>query len=188
MRGKKREGTGTFLIWEGYLLWSSKPNFLYLYTFLTEKEMSIFSKGLNQNYLRNLYYRHFIYWTEWTETKIIYKNLLMTNKGFPYSSAGKESACNAGDLGLIPRWGRSSGEGNGNPLQYSCLENPMDRGACWATVHGVARIKHDLVTKAPLRPTRESQELSGEEIKRWPFSHSLKCPRQQLQIADRYLT
>ena len=63
----------------------------------------------------------------------------MTNKGFPYSSAGKESACNAGDLGLIPRWGRSSGEGNGNPLQYSCLENPMDRGACWATVHGVTK-------------------------------------------------
>ena len=64
----------------------------------------------------------------------------------------------------------------------------MDRGACWATVHGVTRIKHDLVTKAPLRPTRESQELSGEENRRRPFSHSLKCPRQQLQIADRYLT
>ena len=114
--GKKREGTGTFLIWEGYLLWSSKTNYLYLYTFLTEKEMSIFSKELNQNYPHNLYYRHFIYWIEWTETKIIYKNLLMTNKGFPYSSIGKESACNAGDSGLIPGLGRSPGEGNGNPL------------------------------------------------------------------------
>ena len=50
----------------------------------------------------------------------------------------KMSACNAGDLGLIPGLGRSPGEGNGNPLQYSCLENPMDRGAWWATVHGVA--------------------------------------------------
>ena len=50
----------------------------------------------------------------------------------------KASACNAGDLGWIPRLGRSSGEGNGNPLQYSCLENPMDRGTWWATVHGVA--------------------------------------------------
>ena len=47
------------------------------------------------------------------------------------------SACNAGDLGLIPGLGRSPGEGNGNPLQYSCLENPMDRGAWWAIVHGV---------------------------------------------------
>ena len=49
----------------------------------------------------------------------------------------KASACNAEDLGLIPGSGRSPGEGNGNPLQYSCLENPMDRGAWWATVHGV---------------------------------------------------
>ena len=49
------------------------------------------------------------------------------------------SACNAGDLGLIPRSGRSSGQGNGNPLQYSCLENPMDGGAWWAIVHGVAK-------------------------------------------------
>ena len=65
---------------------------------------------------------------------------------FPHSSVGKESACNAGDLGSIPGLGRSSGEGNGNPLQYSCLENPMDRGAWWATVHGAARIGHDLTT------------------------------------------
>ena len=49
------------------------------------------------------------------------------------------SACNAGDLGSIPGLGRSPGEGNGNPLQYSCLENPMDGGAWWATVHGVAK-------------------------------------------------
>ena len=53
--------------------------------------------------------------------------------GFPGGSDGKESACNAGDLGLIPGPGRSPGEGNGNPLQYSCLENSMDRGAWWAT-------------------------------------------------------
>ena len=51
----------------------------------------------------------------------------------------KESACNAGDVGLIPGLGRSPGEGNGNPLQYSCLENPMDRRAWWATVHGIAK-------------------------------------------------
>ena len=50
----------------------------------------------------------------------------------------KNPPANAGDAGLIPRWGRSSGEGNGNPLQYSCLGYPIDRGAWWATVHGVA--------------------------------------------------
>ena len=52
---------------------------------------------------------------------------------------GKESACNVGDLGSIPGLGKSPGEGNGNPLQYSCLENSMDRGAWWATVCGVAK-------------------------------------------------
>ena len=55
------------------------------------------------------------------------------------SSEGKESACNATDLGLMPVLGRSPGEGNGHPLQYSCLENPMDREAWWATVHGVTK-------------------------------------------------
>ena len=59
------------------------------------------------------------------------------DKGFPGGSDGKESACNAGDLGLIPGLGRTPGEGSGNPLQYSCLENPMDRGAWWAIVYGV---------------------------------------------------
>ena len=59
--------------------------------------------------------------------------------GFPGGSDGKASACNVGDLGSIPGSGRSPGEGNGNPLQYSCLENPMDRRAWWATVHGVAK-------------------------------------------------
>ena len=59
--------------------------------------------------------------------------------GFPGSSNGKPSACNVGDLGSIPGSGRSPGEGNGNPLQYSCLENSMDGGAWEATVHGVAK-------------------------------------------------
>ena len=60
-------------------------------------------------------------------------------KGIPGGPEVKASACNVGDLGSIPGSGRSSGEGNGNPLQYSCLENPMDQGAWWATVHGVAK-------------------------------------------------
>ena len=59
--------------------------------------------------------------------------------GFPGGSDGKESACNAGDPGLIPGWGRSLGEGNGYPLQYSCLKNSMDRVASQATVHGVTK-------------------------------------------------
>ena len=57
--------------------------------------------------------------------------------GFPGSSVGKESTCNVGDEGSIPGWGRLPGEGNGKPLQYLCLGNPMDRGAQWAAVHGV---------------------------------------------------
>ena len=59
--------------------------------------------------------------------------------GFPGDSEVKASACNAGDLGSIPRLGRSPGEGNGNPLQYSCLENPMDGAAWWAIVHGFTK-------------------------------------------------
>ena len=67
----------------------------------------------------------------------------------PYSLVSKESACNAGDLGLIPESGRSPAEGNGNLLQYLCLENPIDRGAWQPIVHGVARFGHDIATKPP---------------------------------------
>ena len=59
--------------------------------------------------------------------------------GFLGGSGGKESACNAGDPGSVPGLGRSPGEGNGYPFQYSCLENFMDRGAWWAAVQGVAK-------------------------------------------------
>ena len=79
--------------------------------------------------------------------------------GFPHSSVGKESACNTGDPGSIPGLGRSPGEGHGNPLQYPCLENPKDRGAWQATVHGVARLGHDLATKPPPTPLRCSNSL-----------------------------
>ena len=63
--------------------------------------------------------------------------LLCSHIVFSNDSDGKESACIAGDLDLIPGPGRSTGEWNGNPLQDSCLENPMNGGAWWATVHGV---------------------------------------------------
>ena len=62
-------------------------------------------------------------------------------------SALKNQPANAGDSGLVPGLGRSPGEGNGNSLQYSCLGNPMDRGAWWTTVQGIARAGHNIVTK-----------------------------------------
>ena len=68
---------------------------------------------------------------------------------FHDDSSGKESACNAEDASLIIGSGRFPEEGNGNPLQYSCLENPMVRGAWQATVHRVSRVRHNLATKPP---------------------------------------
>ena len=68
-------------------------------------------------------------------------------EGFPGGSEVKASACKAGDPGSIPGSRKSPGEGNGKPPQYSCLENPMDRGTWQATVHGITRVRHDLATK-----------------------------------------
>ena len=78
----------------------------------------------------------------------------------PCGSEGKASACNAGDLGSIPGWRRSPGEGNGNPLQYSCLENPMDGEAWWATAYGVAKSRTRLsdFSLIPLQIKRISPE------------------------------
>ena len=75
---------------------------------------------------------------------------LVVSEGLLLPGSGKNPPAMQVDPGcLIPGLGRSPGEGNGNPLQYSCLENPMDRGAWWATAHGVARVGHDLATKLP---------------------------------------
>ena len=74
-----------------------------------------------------------------TVTDIIYTPPPRNVRGFPGGSDGKESVCNVRDLGSIPGLGRSPGGGHGNRLQYSCLENSMDRGAWWATVHGVTK-------------------------------------------------
>ena len=78
-------------------------------------------------------------------------------EGFPGGSEGKVSACNAGDSGSIPGLGRSPGEGNGNPLQYSCLENPVDGGAWEATVHGLQRVGRDWATSL----VYEKMQVSG---------------------------
>ena len=66
-------------------------------------------------------------------------SMYKTHQGFPGVSAIKNSPANAGDVGSIPGSGRTPGKGKGNPLEYSCLGNPMERGACQATVHGVAK-------------------------------------------------
>ena len=78
------------------------------------------------------------------ELDIIEQLTLSAVNGLPWWLSAKESARNVEDPGSVPGLGKSSGEGNGNPLQYSCLENPMDRGAWWATVHGVAKSQTQL--------------------------------------------
>ena len=114
-------------------------------------------------------------------------------RDFPGGSEGKASAFNAGDLGLIPGWGRSPGEGNGNPLQYSCLENPMDGEAWWAIVHGVTKSRTRL---SDLTLTISSAQFSHSVVSDslWPYElqharppcpspttgvHSNSCPLSQ---------
>ena len=76
----------------------------------------------------------------------------------------KEYACNAGDPGSIPGLETFPGKGNGNPLQYSCLENPMDRGDWQATVHGVTKVGHNLVTKPPPPHVEEITSLGLDMV------------------------
>ena len=90
---------------------------------------------------------------------------------FPGGSDSKASAYNVGDPGLIPGSGRSSGEGNGNPLQYSCLENPMDRGAWWATVHRVSKTESHLTNHSDLAINEETVEA---ELKK--FTEETEIP------------
>ena len=78
-------------------------------------------------------------WWDWKENLALGFVQLSCLRTLLQGSEVKASACSVGDLGSIPGSGRSPGEGNGNPLQYSCLENPMDRGIWWATVHGVTK-------------------------------------------------
>ena len=86
--------------------------------------------------------------------------------GLCCGSDGNESVCNAGDPSLIPGLERSPGEGNGNPLQESCLENPTDRGAWWATAHGIARVRRDWVTNTtqPLALSNQEFQPLGEWV------------------------
>ena len=88
----------------------------------------------------------------------------MPTLGFPGGSEVKASACNAGDLGSTPGSGRSPGEGNGNPLQCSCLENPMDGGAWWATVHGVTELD---MTDARRDWGQQEKGMTEDEMAGW---------------------
>ena len=96
--------------------------------------------------LRTLVYKHLF------EPLLPVFGCIYLQVGFPHSSVGKEFSCRAGNPGSISESGRSPVEGNSNPLQYSCQENHMNRGPWQATVHGVARVGHDLVTKPPPPP------------------------------------
>ena len=78
---------------------------------------------------------------------MFYNESIIVKGGFPGGSVVKDPPASAGATGLIPGSGRSPGEENGNLLQYSCLEDPLDREAWWVTVHGVARVGHNLTTK-----------------------------------------
>ena len=113
--------------------------------------------------------------------------------GFPHSSFGKESVCNAGDPSSIPGSGRPPGEGNGNPLHYSCLENPTDRGAWQATVHGVLSLGYWIlnVSSTGVRPDFVSWYLlcpwyspgKNTGVGSHSFSRGSSPPRDQTQVS-----
>ena len=88
--------------------------------------------------------------------------------GFPSGSDGKASVCNAGDPGSIPGLGRSLGEGNGSPLQYSCLGNPIDIGALWATVHG-AQNRHSFAVQGTLKSLLQHHNFKASILQRSHF-------------------
>ena len=114
--------------------------------------------------------------------------------GFPGGLVVKESSCQTGDTGLTPGLGRSHGEWNGNPLQYSCLGNPIDRGAWWATVHGITKSWIQLsespsVMSDSLRPhglTYTAHWILQARILEWvafPFSMGSSQSRDQTQLS-----
>ena len=103
---------------------------------------------------------------------------LKVRKGFPGSSDSKESACDGGDLGSIPGLGRFPREGNGSALQYSCLANPMERGAWRATVHGVSKSR----TRLSNKHFHKGKETEGQRFKYFSQSQPGSDPRSGLTL------
>ena len=99
----------------------------------------------------------------------VLKACVLKDGGFPSGSGVKNPPASAGGMGSIPGSGRSPGEGNGNPLQYSCLESPMDRGAWRATVHGLTK-ESDMTERVTLR-----QNLESLVINHWAVIHLPEC-------------
>ena len=91
------------------------------------------------NYICTFTIHYFVLFSSFNNVPTVYVLCTCTDLGLPCSSNGKESVCDAGNQGSIPELGSSSGEGNGNPLQYSCLEDSMDRETWQAIVRGVAK-------------------------------------------------
>ena len=108
----------------------TQGNYVWVYTHShTDTNCCIYIMASKSEGLRNIFFWLVIHF--WLLLSLIW--------GFPGSSGVKNPPANEGDTGSIPGWGRSPRKGNGNPLQYSCLENSMDRGAWWATAHGVTQ-------------------------------------------------
>ena len=118
-------------------------------------------------------------WTDWN--RIIMWWCRMSRGPTKVVLVVKNPPANAGDTrntGSIPGSGRSPGEGNGNPLQYSCLENSMDRGAKWATVHWVARVRHDLANTWYINYTYASSKKTSWKFSQIKLRFSLVSERQ----------
>ena len=106
-------------------------------------------------------------------------------KVFPGGSEVKVSASNAGELGLIPGWGISPGGGHGNPLQYSCLENPMDRGAWQVTVH---RLTHRIDTTEASERACNLISLINDKLKHMWYGEELLFNHEAVYLSDELLT
>ena len=112
------------------------------------------------------------------------RTTVWSSKGFPGGSAVKNPPGNAGDMGSIPGSGRSPREENGNPLQYSSLEKPMDRGAWWATVHGITTVGQNLATKQQQQQWSSNHSHLVVLLTRYIFqNYFLEIPCRQNPIA-----
>ena len=134
-------------------MWANKPVPICSLSSRTHSDWLIHSLALGMELICSITYPSF---SNNKKLSHHFKSNILFNNSIWFSviintsdSESKESACHVGDLGLTPGLGRSPGEGNGYPPQYSCLENSMDRGAWWATVHGLQRVRHDWLTLPP---------------------------------------